>query len=91
MARKKHPKAAVEQAVQYAEKYGWQVKASGKSAHAWGILQCPNNDPDCRCGRFCRNSVWSTPRNEEGHAKSIRRWVDNCEFGLQHLGDLDDE
>ena len=45
MARKKHPKAIIERAIQYAEKHGWQVKASGKSAHACGILQCPEQRP----------------------------------------------
>lgn len=86
MARKKHPQAAVEKAVQYAEARGWQVKSSGKSAHAWGILQCPNNDPACRCGRFCRNGIWSTPRNEQAHARAIRRWVDHCLFNLEDKG-----
>lgn len=90
MTRKKHPKAVIEKAIRYAESGGWTVKATGKSAHAWGLLQCPNNDPGCRCGRFCVNSVWSTPRNAEFHARSIRRWVDHCRFNLEREADDDD-
>lgn len=80
MARKRHPRKMIEQAVRYAESRGWTVKAAGNSAHAWGILQCPANSRECRCGRFCRNGIWSTPRNEQAHARHIRRCVDHCLF-----------
>ncbi|ASK33627.1 hypothetical protein CEK62_04100 [Alcanivorax sp. N3-2A] len=80
MARGKHPKAVIEQAIQHAESEGWTVRKPGKSAHAWGILECPNNDPECRCGKFCRNGVWSTPRNPDAHASSIRKWVNRCKY-----------
>ena len=76
--RKRHPNKVVERAVRYAEEAGWQVTSAGKSAHAWGILKCPSNDADCRCGKFCRNSIWSTPRTPESHARQVRQWVDNC-------------
>lgn len=78
MARPKHPKPAIESAIQYAEGCGWRYKPSGKSAHAWGALLCPHNDGDCRCGRFCRSSIWSTPKNPEAFARQVRQWVDNC-------------
>lgn len=78
MPRPKHPQPAVEKAIQYAEAHGWVYKASGRSAHAWGSLLCPHNDKACRCGRFCRSSVWSTPRNADHFAEQVRRWVDNC-------------
>ncbi len=76
--RKRHPHKAIEQSIRYAEKTGWRFIPAGKSAHAWGLLQCPNNDGNCRCGRFCQNCVWSTPRNPEAHARQIRKWVDSC-------------
>lgn len=80
MARGKHPKAAIEMALQYAEARGWTVRKAGKSAHAWGVLECPNNDPECRCGKFCRNGIWSTPRNTEAHARAIIKWVEKCKY-----------
>lgn len=76
MARKKHPKPEVEEALRYAEKHGWRVRIGG--SHAWGRIYCPYNDKDCRCGEFCIASVWSTPRNAENHARQIRRLVANC-------------
>ncbi|MCH8544998.1 MAG: hypothetical protein LAT61_15655 [Alcanivorax sp.] len=78
MARKKHPRAAIEEAVRYAEKNGWRVVPAGKSAHAWAILECPAYSKACRCGVFCRNSIWSTPRDADIHANAIRRWVKRC-------------
>lgn len=78
VGRKKHPNKNIEAAVRYAEGRGWAYRPSGKSAHAWGFLLCPRYDEDCRCGKFCRNSVWSTPGNPVSHAKAIRKWVDGC-------------
>ncbi|RPH93075.1 MAG: hypothetical protein EHM68_16225 [Lysobacterales bacterium] len=78
MARKKHPNKAIEGSIRYAERHGWTLKPAGKSAHAFGILKCPHNDRDCRCGVFCQASIWSTPRSPEAMARQIRRMVANC-------------
>lgn len=78
MPRKKHPNPSIEKAVKYAESKSWVYVEVGKSAHAWGKLVCPHNDNECRCGTFCQNSIWSTPKSPENHAKHIRRWVDKC-------------
>lgn len=78
MPKKKHPNADIDDAIGYAESEGWTVKTSGSSSHAWGILYCPYNDSECRCGEFCTSSIWSTPRNTRNHAKQIRRIVDKC-------------
>src|SRR5438105_2279473 len=47
MARPRHPKKEVEDAVRYAEARGWRCTAA--TAHAWGQLWCPHafffNDP----------------------------------------------
>jgi hypothetical protein len=60
----------------YAEDAGWRVvKAKG---HAWGKIQCPYNDQECRCGLYCQASVWSTPRVPEDIAAKICRAVDGC-------------
>ena len=72
MARPRHPKAAVEAAVQYAEALSWRVELS--SGHAWGRLYCPSAT---RSG--CQVSVWSTPRSPENHARSLRRLIDRCD------------
>lgn len=77
--RKKHENKEIEAAIEYAEEAGWKFVAAGKSAHAFGKLRCPKNDPNCRNGEFCSNSIWSTPKNPHSHAQAIRRWVDNCQ------------
>jgi hypothetical protein len=76
MSRRRHPKKAVEEAVQYAEAEGWTVELGG--AHAWGKMYCPYNDEGCRCGDYCITSIWSTPRNPDTHARQLKRAVDNC-------------
>ena len=76
MARARHPKKEVEDALAYAESNGWRVEVGG--SHAWGRIYCPFEDPECRCGEFCIASVWSTPRDPGNHARQIRRVVDNC-------------
>lgn len=78
MARKRHPNKHIEAALRYAEGRGWRVEGSGKSAHAWGKLYCPHENPDCRCGEFCKLSIASTPRSAENHATMITRRVDGC-------------
>lgn len=80
MSRPRHPKPAIEKAVQYAEQLGWRVELSG--GHAWGRLFCPFSS---RSG--CIISVWSTPRNADNHARQIRKVVDSC----PHRSDSDDE
>ena len=74
--RKKHPNKEIEAAVRYAEENGWTVVEC--RGHAWGSLRCPNNKADCRCGEFCKMSVWSTPGNPEGQARQICQKVDRC-------------
>lgn len=84
--RKKHPDKDIEAAVAYAESKKWTFKNAGKSAHAWGILKCPKNKKDCRCGEFCITSIWSTPKNPKNHAKQIVRIVDNCIYKDKESG-----
>jgi hypothetical protein len=72
VARRKHPKKEVEQALSYAEDEGWKVEPKPKSGHAWGHACCPEHPGGCRVG------IWSTPRNAGNHAKDIRRAVRRC-------------
>lgn len=76
MARQKHAKKEVEEALRYAEEAGWTIEVGG--SHAWGRMYCPDNDSECRCGEFCVSSIWSTPRSPGNHARQIKRVVDNC-------------
>lgn len=76
MLRRRHPKPDVEAALRYAETNGWKVTVGG--SHAWGRMACPFNAADCRRGKFCLTSIWSTPRNPGNHARQLRRVVDNC-------------
>ncbi len=71
-----HPKKEIAAAIEYARSKGWRVVEGG--SHAWGQMYCPYNDKECRCGEFCRTSIWSTPKNPGNHAKQLRRAVDNC-------------
>jgi hypothetical protein len=41
-------------------------------------MYCPHNDPDCRCGEFCIQVIWSTPAAPESFARQVRRVVDHC-------------
>ncbi len=77
MTRGTHSKKEVEEALAYAESFGWRVKGGGKG-HAWGKMYCPYNDAECRCGEFCITSVWSTPKNPGNHARLLKRVVENC-------------
>jgi len=85
MARKRHPRKEIEAAIQYAEMQGWIV-VEGRG-HCWGVLRCPWNDTECRCGAFCITSVWSTPRVPENEARKIKRVIDGC----MHRKDADGE
>lgn len=80
MTRPRHPDKEVEEALRYAETYGWRVGIGG--SHAWGKIYCPHHDSTCRCGEFCISSIWSTPKNPGNHARQIKRIVDHC---IHHL------
>jgi len=71
-----HPNKDIAAALENAKTKGWRIEPGG--SHAWGKMYCPYNDPDCRGGEFCIQSVWSTPKSAGNHAKKIRRIVDNC-------------
>lgn len=73
---RKHQNKHIRACVDWAEKQGWAI-TEGKG-HAFCILLCPWNSKECRCGEFCRISVWSTPRNPEAHAASLKRLIEKC-------------
>lgn len=79
MSRPRHPKPAVENAVCYAEALGWRV--THPASHAWGRLFCPEAS---RSG--CIVSVWSTPSNEDNHARQLRRFIDRCDHRVDDGG-----
>ena len=76
MPRKKHPKKEIEAALRYAESKGWRVEVG--ASHGWGRMYCPFNNEECRHGKFCIGSIWSTPRSSAYHAMHIRQIVDHC-------------
>ena len=76
MSGKEHPNKEIRAAVQYALDAGWRL-IEGRG-HCWGMIRCPYNDRECRCGQFCQISIWSTPRVPENEAAKIRRCIDNC-------------
>jgi hypothetical protein len=90
MARVRHPKKEVEEAIRHAEAHGWRVEVGG--SHAWGKMYCSYNDVECRCGEFCIASIWSTPKNAGNHARQIKRVVDNCtrRKGLSDVSEPED-
>lgn len=85
MARRLHPRKEIEHALKHAEANGWRIKVGG--SHVWGEMFCPYNDAGCRGRRYCMTSVWSTPKNTDDHAKTLRRAVDNCTIHKQSNDD----
>ena len=73
-----HPDKEIEAALVEIEAMGWCVEKRSGRGHAWGVIKCPQNDDDCRCGQFCMISVWSTPRNPGNHANQLKRRVEGC-------------
>ena len=73
MTRPRHPNKEIETAIREAERLGWEVIKSGKSAHGWGRLLCQEQS---RQG--CQISIWSTPRSPENHARQILRAIARC-------------
>lgn len=73
-----HPDDDIQRAIDHALARKWTLHQA--TGHAWGILRCPDNSSDCRCGEFCQISVWSTPKVPRNHANHIRRVVDRCIF-----------
>ena len=86
LKRNKHPKKAIENAIQFAESQNWRVQVGG--SHAWGKMYCPFNQESCRYGEFCITSIWSTPSNHEKHASALRRVVEKCQVRLFNLSQL---
>lgn len=72
--RNRHPNKEIEEAIKYAEKYGWKFKESGDSSHAWGKLFCPLHT---REGHYM--SIDSTPKNPSNYARLIFQRVNKCE------------
>jgi len=73
MARSRHPKKDVENALHDAESAGWTV-APTQSGHRWGVMRCGAAGDTSEC----RASIWSTPRNPGDHAKQLRRFIARC-------------
>ena len=73
MGRPRHLHKAIEAVLRDAEKNGWRVQHSARG-HAWGLLRCGERSRD-----GCQISIFSTPRNPEGHARSIARDVRRCD------------
>ena len=86
MARKRHTSKEIEAVLQQLERLGWIV-VEGKG-HAWGLLRCPANSKECRCGKFCQMSVWSTPKNPERYASKLQQKALAC-IALEKKGDED--
>lgn len=83
---KKHPNKEIREVIEYAEKKGWIVKES--NSHAWGILYCPYNDKNCRAGKHCKTSIWSTPTNPQYFAKHLKRIIDKCNYTEENKDEL---
>jgi hypothetical protein len=78
LARSRHSKKEVEKVLEELEALGWTVVKRNGKGHAWGLLRCPKPTEDCRCGKFCQMSIWSTPKNADKHAADLRRKALAC-------------
>lgn len=75
--RAKPPNKAIESAILQIEAMGWSVEV--RQRHGFAIARCPYNDGECRDGKYCQFSIWSTPRNPVSHARSIVKNAKKCE------------
>lgn len=74
MARRpRHPNKEIEAALAELEAQGWACEPTGKSAHSWGKLLCPQHD-----ATGCTIYIWSTPKVPEHHARHIRQLGKKC-------------
>ncbi len=69
MARRRHSKKDVEQAVRTAEAAGWSVTEIHRG-HRWGLLTCPAGIDTV--------TLFSTPRDPATLGKRIREQVNRC-------------
>jgi hypothetical protein len=51
-------------------------------------LYCPYNDKNCRAGKYCKISVWSTPTNPEYFAQHLKRVIDKCTYNEEREDEL---
>lgn len=65
----KHKNKHIREAIAYALAHGWNFEKS--QGHILGTLRCPIHGG-------CRQSVYSTPRVPEHHARRIQKLVDQC-------------
>jgi hypothetical protein len=65
MARERHQRKQVEQALRFAEGEGCEVEVR-HAGHTWGHVVAPNGQ---------RLRVWSTPKNADVAARLIRRFA----------------
>jgi hypothetical protein len=70
LARRRHQKKEVQEAIAYAIKRGWVLVPSKGHGHCWGYLQCPTGEDDV--------AIYTTPKNAGNHAKHIVRAVIRC-------------
>ncbi|KZK85930.1 hypothetical protein PsAD13_01060 [Pseudovibrio sp. Ad13] len=78
MGRRRHAKKEVEAVLCELEELGWTVRLRNGKGHAWGLLLCPFNDEQCRCGEFCQMSISSTPQNPSTHAAKLKKKALSC-------------
>jgi hypothetical protein len=83
LSRKRHPIKEIEAALRFAEAEGWVFRKAKSSSHAFGVMRCPHNTKECRCGIYCQFSVWSTPKSPEAHARKIRKVIHRCIHWLE--------
>ena len=92
MARGVHPKKEVRKALKELRAAGWTIEvARGGRAHRWGTATCPYQHPDGSGGLSrCALVVYGTPRNEDNHARELRRGLRRCGKRLAQAGRQED-
>jgi len=64
-----HSKKQVRKALDDIDPKDFKVTPTGAQGHSWGFIDCLKET--CK-GRFY---VWSTPEDEDSHARKIRRFI----------------
>jgi hypothetical protein len=70
-----HSKKEIRSALDDADEAGFRVTPMEAHGHSWGYIDCVGHGCD---GRFY---VWSTPEDEDIHARKIRRFIRRHDHG----------
>ncbi|MBO0809630.1 MAG: hypothetical protein J2P32_15150, partial [Actinobacteria bacterium] len=67
-----HPRPEIRRALDEADAAGLKIEPTAAHGHSWGYIDCSCERCDREVRRFY---VHSTPRDQDNHARKIRKFV----------------